>query len=286
MMPVRGAAWERMKRLERRTSGEAGQWLRWGRAIASGRRSVLIVPVFLLATVSSGCPRAMAPLVAPGQSAVALSGGPNTSMIYLARTTQGLVAIDLGWWDNSRMVHRALGSLGATAADVRWVFLTHSHRDHIAAWPTFRHARFHVGGPEKPRLMGAAPHAGWIPRWAERIMPARHPNAGDLEVHTLAGDTAIIVGADTVRAYLVPGHTAGSVVYLFRGVLFLGDAVTYSRRGGFAPAKRGFSDDRPAAVESLDHLWARLPRGVVRYACTAHAHCAPFDDRFLDDVAR
>ena len=222
----------------------------------------------------------------PRRAAVALTGGSNTSMIYLARTTEGVLAIDLGWWGHRQALTRALESLDATAADVRWVFLTHSHRDHVAAWPTVRRARFYVGGPEQPLLLGGTAYRGWIPRWAQRIKASRVPRPSELAVSAFSQDTIILVGADTVRAYLVPGHTPGSVVYLFRGVLFLGDAVTYSRRGGFAAAKRGFSDDPRAGAENLARLWARLPPDAVHYACTAHAHCAQFTPQFVADVAR
>lgn len=245
------------------------------------------VPFLLLAaSLSNGCVRAVAPLVVPDQAAVALTGGSNSSMIYLARTSDGVLAIDLGWWGYRRALARALGSLDANTNDVRWVFLTHSHRDHLAAWPIVLQAGYYLAGPEVPLLVGAAAHHGWIPRRLERVRPSRLPRPGQLELHTFSHDTAIVVGADTMRAYVVPGHTAGSVVYLFRSVLFLGDAVTYSRWKGFAPAKRGFSDDPRAAAANLARLWPRLPPGTVRYAGTAHAQCAAFTPGFLDDVAR
>jgi glyoxylase-like metal-dependent hydrolase (beta-lactamase superfamily II) len=240
------------------------------------RARIALLASVAAASVGSGCGRAVAPLVVPRQSAVALTGGSNTSMIYLARTTDGVLAIDLGWWGQERTLARALASLGATPADVRWVFLTHSHRDHIAAWPAMRHARVYVGGAEQPLLVGAGGHGGWIPRLAERLAPSRLPGPGDLELHGIGQDTTLLLGADTLRAYPVAGHTPGSIVYLFRGVLFLGDAVTWSRWGGFAPAKRGFSADSRAAGRELARLWPRLPPGAVHYACTAHAHCAPF----------
>ena len=88
----------------------------------------------------------------------------------------------------------------------------------------------------------------------------------------------LVIGKDTLRAYSVPGHTAGSTAYLFRQTLFLGDAVTHSTLGGFGPAKRGFTADRSTAIASLERLWERIPAGAVRYACTAHADCAPYAD--------
>lgn len=245
-----------------------------------------LLVVLLAAIAMGGCGRAIAPLVDPGRSAVALSGGPNTSMIYLARTSEGIVAIDLGWWGARRPLAKALAELGARPEDVRHVFLTHGHRDHVGAWRTVRHARFHFAASEEGRLTGTSAHEGWIARWADRLKSPRLPRPGELAVSRFGGDTAIVVGRDTVHAFHVPGHTPGTAVYLFRGILFLGDAATWSRWSGFGPAKRGFSDDTRLAAASLRRLWERLPAGAVRHVCTAHAHCAPFDARFLADVAR
>lgn len=253
----------------------------------AARRCALVVVPLVLCALAAACRRpAVAPLVVPGESAVTLTGGPNASLTYAARTSAGLVLIDLGWWGHGRALRRALRTLGASPGDVAAVFLTHAHRDHLAAWRSVRRATFYAAAPEYPRLTGAERPRGWIPRWAERLKPARLPRAGELAVVTFSRDTTFVLGADTLRAYHVPGHTPGSAVYLFRGTLFLGDAVTYRRAGGFAPARRGFSDDSRLAAASLARLWARLPPGAVRYACTAHAFCARFTPAFLADVAR
>jgi glyoxylase-like metal-dependent hydrolase (beta-lactamase superfamily II) len=239
-----------------------------------------------LAAACAAPGRAVGPLAVPGRSAVALTGGSNASLTYAARTSAGVLLIDLGWWGHGRALPRALAALDATPHDVALVFLTHAHRDHVAAWPAVRQARVYVAGPEYARLTGRARPRGWIPRWAERLKPTRLPRPGELDVRPFASDTAFAVGADTLRAYVVPGHTAGSAAYLFRGVLFVGDAVTYTRAGGFAPARRGYSDDARVAAASLAALWRRLPPGGVRYVCTAHARCAAFTPAFLADVAR
>lgn len=232
----------------------------------------------------TACTPPIAPLVRPHASAVALTGGVNTSMIYLSRAGDSLIAIDLGWWRSEAAVRDALRELGASPKEVSDVFLTHSHRDHIGAWRMLRASRFNVADAERPLLVGDSQHRGWIPRFAEHLKPSGLPRARDIDVRTFSGDTAFVFGTDTLHAFRVTGHTAGSTVYLFRGALFLGDAVTYTPWSGFAPAKRGFSDDTQLATASLAALWNRLPRRAVHYVCTAHARCRPFSAEFLADV--
>src|SRR5215207_8550169 len=245
----------------------------WHRALAAA-----------LALLASGCHRAIVPLVQPRRSAVALTGGPGTSMVYLARTAASVLAIDLGWWHSRGPIAAALRELDASPAEVTDVFLTHSHRDHIGGWRLLRRSRFHVAQSEQPLLLGARRHEGWVPRLAERVKSSGLPSPNEVTVQTFAHDTTFVFAGDTLRAFIVPGHTGGSTIYLFRGVLFLGDAATHTPWGGFGRARRGYSDDVHASAANLEALWPRLPRDGVRYVCTAHAHCAPYDDAFLRDV--
>ena len=234
----------------------------------------------------AGCRRDVSALLKPRSSAVAFSGGTNRSMIYLARVDSGVVAIDLGWWGSTRAVRRALADIGASPAAVTHVFLTHSHRDHIGAWRLVRGSTFHLAAREKPAFFGSERHEGFLPREAERLRPTDLPEEGEIAVRTFSRDTAFVFGADTLRAFLVPGHTAGSAVYLFRGILFLGDAVGYMPIGGFRPALSMFSNDADRARASLASLWERLPESGVTHACTAHAECAPFSKALVEEIQR
>jgi len=209
-------------------------------------------------------------------------------MIFAARTDSGVFVIDLGWGRASSGLRAALASLDADTAEVRYAFLTHAHRDHIGAWPSVAQATFVMGRDEVPRFVGDSAYTGFAPRLGEAINDTRRP--GDAEVATLAlgGDTTFVFGRDTLRAYAAPGHTPGSMVYVYRETLFAGDAANYGTVAGFRGALRIYSDDAGRSQASMRALFARLEAsGVsVRTLCTAHAKCAPLDSVVRARVTR
>lgn len=209
-------------------------------------------------------------------SGATVTGGVWTSMIYAAHTAEGVVLIDLGWDGSGKALKSTLAEVAAEPEDVTSVFLTHSHRDHIAGWPMVRDARFHMAEAEVPYFLGEKSHQGTAPRLASVISPTL-PERGELEITPFSRDTALVFGADTLRAFLVPGHTPGSAAYLFRGVVFAGDALSYTRLSGFRPARGMFSEDPDQARISLDSLWLRVEEHDPRYVCTAHAMCTDYD---------
>ena len=201
------------------------------------------------------------------------------SMIYVARTDSGVIVVDLGWIGAETKLAEALRHVGATPRDVVAVFLTHSHRDHIAAWPSLRGARFYLGQPEVDLFLGRAHHRGPLTGLSERLKRTRLPSPGELTVIGFSADTIIAFGADTVRAYLVPGHTAGSTAYVVRRALFVGDAANKWPLGGFRGARSEYSDDVEQSRASMRSLWRRLEGVPVDVLCTAHAKCAKYDEK-------
>lgn len=215
-----------------------------------------------------------------GSGAVATTtAGPWASMIYAASTDSGLVVIDLGWFGGARGLRRMTKTLGTTPDGLRWVFLTHAHRDHIGAWRSVRRARFALGNAEVPYFAGAARYAGFIPRVGDRLISYARPSVGELQLVPIVSDTSFVLGRDTLRAFPLAGHTAGSVAYLFRGILFVGDAGNWRLLSGFRGARAEFSDDVGQSRRSMASLWKRIDAAGLQVSavCTAHAKCAPAD---------
>jgi glyoxylase-like metal-dependent hydrolase (beta-lactamase superfamily II) len=238
--------------------------------------AALLLPVAGACT-SSGVRHGVRTIEHDPRQRAATTNGANASLLVARRTDAGVVVVDLGWRGADRALGGALARLGAEPRDVVAVLLTHGHRDHVGAWRAVAHAPFYVGAGERARLLGQSPHRGWIPRLADRLRRPSLPDAR-VDVRELHGDTALVFGRDTVRAFALPGHTAGSVAWLLGDVLLVGDGASHSpTTGRLTAARRGFSDDARTARRSLVRLRAAVAPYPVRAICTAHARCAPAD---------
>ena len=224
----------------------------------------------------------------PPTAAATTTTGAWASMIFVARTDSGVLAIDLGWTGAEGALQQVLGRIGATPTDVRWVFLTHAHRDHIGAWPAVTGATFVLGAGEVPYFTGTSPYRGLVPRIGDRLFSYRRPKPGELKIVTIQTDTMFVFGKDTLRAYPVPGHTAGSTVFVFRETLFAGDAANWRVTSGFRGARSEFSDDVAKSRASMSSLMSRLSAAGVRWKvlCTAHAKCGLADSTLRQKILR
>lgn len=240
--------------------------------------------VLLSAALAVGCSHNLDSVQRAPSSAVVTTAGPNHSMIHLSRVEGGVIAVDLGWFGAASALEAGLARLDAGTGDVIAVFLTHSHRDHIAAWPLVRGATFYLASAEIDRFTGQDAHDGWIAKTADVLLEPNLPAPGELTIRSFARDTAFVFGTDTVFAFTLPGHTAGSAAYRIDDVLFLGDAVSRRPFAGYVPAKHGFSDDPARSRRELAALFARLAGHDIRWACTAHGDCGVYDESFRNDV--
>ena len=254
--------------------------------ISASIRSILRRPAPLLAglLLLPACAPSLQHIGALKSGVAVGTVGSNSSMIYLAQTGAGVVLIDLGWTGARGRIEDALADMSADTSDVAAVFITHAHRDHIAGWRAVATAPFYMAAAEAELFFGRVEPQGWIPELAGRIKDVDLPDPEEVTVRTFSQDTALVFGQDTLRALLVPGHTPGSTAYLFRGTLFVGDAVAHPLITGFRPALHAFSDDAARAAASLDDLLTRVQPFGVRYLCTAHGKCTRFDEEFVAEL--
>ncbi len=190
--------------------------------------------------------------------------------LYAAKVGKAVVLFDTGMDPRGRPVDRLLEALGAERGDVTDVFLTHCHPDHVAGAPLFPAARVHAGARDGPRLTGEAPPRRAAERWFRRLLPTPAVHATDLH----AGTASVRVGGESIRVLPLPGDTPGACAFLFRGILFVGDALDL-RGGRLRPAWGYATDDAAENLRSIASLPDRLAELPLDFVCTAHGGPTP-----------
>jgi len=177
--------------------------------------AVAVVVVLVLANVApffSMSPAATERISGTGVIAV------NNSMcnVYLVESNEGYALIDAGI--NMNGLAKTLAELGVDPAGVKYVFLTHSDGDHVAALPLFPNATIYMGEDEKQLLDGRTNRSGG----AGNSLPA----GIDIDSIVLLGDgQEITIGERVIKAVKAPGHTPGSMLYIADDkYVFSGDA--------------------------------------------------------------
>jgi len=132
--------------------------------------------------------------------------GNSEATVYAIVTPQGIVLIDSGYADRvETVVVAGLKKLGLDPANVKYVLLGHGHADHFGGARLFQE---HYGSK-----VGAAA-ADWDlidPPNAAANAPQSRPNR-DL---VLAEGQPVSLGGTTITPIAIPGHTPGSLAYIF-----------------------------------------------------------------------
>lgn len=220
--------------------------------------------------------QAAAPSPAPG---VTRLGDPEVNF-YLLEAPDGLVLVDGGLPGHLPQLRSLLEGAGHSLGDIRAVLLTHAHPDHtgvVAAarqagadvWVHERDAAALAGGVRAMNRQ-AKPESSLLPYLIRRPATLRTiayiARLGGFRAsrvtdpRTMDGDRLLADVPGRPRVVTLPGHTPGSVGYLFadRGLLFTGDAlVTYDGITGYhgpTVVSRAFTHDSRAALAALTTL--------------------------------
>ena len=179
--------------------------------------------------------------------------------------------VDAGNSPQGKAVIDALAARGLKQSDVKAIFLTHGHPDHIAAAKMFPGAKIYALKDEVEIAEGLKNN----PSPMGRILS---PKPTGLKVTNILKDgEKLKLGSLDVEVFAIPGHTEGGAAYLISGVLFLGDAALSSSDGKIKHAVWVFSSDVNQQKRSLKSLAGRLEQRKNEVKTIVFAHSGQLD---------
>jgi glyoxylase-like metal-dependent hydrolase (beta-lactamase superfamily II) len=200
---------------------------------------------------------------------------------YGARVGDGVVLFDSGADAQGRKLDELLAALGKGRDDVGDVFITHGHPDHTAAAPLCKKARLHGGIGDSDMMSGRAPIQPGMPRFMGRVLGAPKVMLTDAFIDS----STVTAGGADVRAVRFPGHTPGTMLYVYDGVLFAGDTMDY-KDGKLTWLKPTlFNYDDAQLHRNMAGLASVIDVPSIKVVCTGHGGCTPEADtqRLLAD---
>jgi len=172
------------------------------------------------------------------------------SYAWIVRTPHGAVLVDAGLDASGAAILAELKSAGVQPQQVLAVLITHGHPDHYAAATLFPKAEVLGGADDIPMMHGDGRHYSTFGRVMSALMPL--PKGPDAVTPLRGGEQLEFEGA-RFAVIATPGHSPGSVVYLYKDVLFTGDSLM--RKGdGVTIAPSLFSEDSAENRRSLIRL--------------------------------
>ena len=194
----------------------------------------------------------------PGVVGVEASG----AYAWIVRTTHGAFLVDAGLDGTGAAILKELSSEGVSPDQVHAVLLTHGHPDHYASARLFTKAQVMAGAADVAMIAGDSTHYSPFGRIMSTLLPMPHsPNV----TRALHGDELLTLDDVVVRVVATPGHSPGSLMFLYKDVLFTGDSLM-RKKDGLSVAPRLFSEDGAQNLASLSRL------APLRFETVADGH--------------
>jgi hydroxyacylglutathione hydrolase len=209
---------------------------------------VLLVPIVGIGWLMSIREPPDGPRVEAAPGVVGVEAGG--AYAWIVRTPNGAVLVDAGLDTEGTAILAELKAQGIAPGQVRAILITHGHPDHYAAAGLFEQAAVMVGSGDLAMLGGDRTHYSTFGRVIGAVMPLPPAPRG---VTPLRGDERLELGGASFTVVATPGHSPGSVMYLYRNVLFTGDSLM-RKKDGVAIAPSLFSENAEKNRASLRAL--------------------------------
>ncbi len=230
---------------------------------------VLIVgTVVVIGVVSFG---GMAPVIDGRELGSALTVNDGYVASYLIDTGDGALLIDSGNEVSADPIIAALAKKNRRPEDVKAIFITHGHADHLAGIAKFPRAAIYALEREVPIAEGRETTHGIL---LKIIGASPHPVK---VTHPLTDGSSVAVGNKVVEVFAIPGHTAGSAAYLVDGALFVGDSASLRDNGAVEPGPWPVTDDQDQNRASMRALAVKLAPRSEEIKWVVPAHTGPIE---------
>jgi len=195
---------------------------------------------------------------------------------WIVHTPHGAVLVDAGLDATGAAILSELKAQGTDPAQVHAILLTHGHPDHYAATSLFEKAAVLIGSGDVSMIRGDKTHYSSFGRIVGAVMPLP---ASPRAVTAVDGGDQLEFDGAAFKVVATPGHTPGSVMYLYKDILFTGDSLM-RKKDGVAIVPFLFSEDAKRNHASLSALtplrFNRIADGHAGVASQAKEKLAKF----------
>jgi glyoxylase-like metal-dependent hydrolase (beta-lactamase superfamily II) len=209
---------------------------------------IILLPVLAIGALFATREPPDGPRVEAAPGVVGIEAGG--AYAWIVRTAHGAVLVDAGLDAAGAAIVAELKAEGVEPRQVQAVLITHGHPDHYAAARLFETATVAVGSGDVAMMRGDKTHYATFGKVIGAVMPL--PPA-PLVLTALRGGEELEFDGALFRVIATPGHSPGSVMYLYKEVLFTGDSLM-RKNDGVAIVPSIFSEDARRNRDSLRAL--------------------------------